>query len=194
MCKNKLIRVITIVLMAVPLISCSTTSQILPVTPQIDVPADPARGVSKTMKLTVVDARASNIVGYRDQNDATTAITSAPEMLDNIRQKLLTAYTDLGFTVVESNEDADIDLNVQLTELSYQRQTEGVVKDLRTSATLVASSVQSDRTVTGTYQAGQGKDTLVKPSLAVNAEILNAHIDAALSKLVADKRLTSTDW
>ena len=181
-------------LLALLVCACTTPSQILPVTPQIDVPSNPARGISMTMKLSVLDARESKIIGYRVPNDPLSAITSAPEMIDNIRQKLLTAYTDLGFTVVESNEQADIALTVSLTELSYRRQSDGVVKELRTGATLIAESILSDRTVKGTYQAGQGKDTVVVPSQSVNAEILNTHIDAALSKLVADERLTSTDW
>ena len=59
---------------------------------------------------------------------------------------------------------------------------------------MVAASTLSDRTVKGTYRDAQGKDTVLRPSLKQNADILNQHLSAALSKLIADRRLTETDW
>ena len=35
---------------------------------------------------------------------------------------------------------------------------------------------------------------VLKPSREQNAEILNAHLSAAVQKLVSDDRLTSDDW
>lgn len=171
--------------------ACTTNSQILPVTPKVNVENEAVRGAGRTITLKVSDSRTSDIVGYRDPDDPQTAITASPEMLENIRRKLESAYTELGYTSVDSGDEADIALHVQVTELVYQRESEGLVKDLRTGATVYATSVMVGRTVTGTYRHGQGKDTVLLPSRSENAEILNAHLDGALSKLVADPRLTS---
>jgi hypothetical protein len=65
------------------------------------------------------------------------------------------------------------------------------VRELRTGATLEATSMMPTKTVTAVYHDGQGKDTVLRPSLKANADILNAHLGAALSKLVADARLTT---
>jgi len=176
------------------LMACSTSSQVLPVTPKVDVSEQPVRGTGRTMTLEVSDGRESDIIGYRVPGDPSTAITAAPELLETIRKKLEAAYTKLGFTILEPGESADIAMQVKVTELAYQRQSSGLVKDLDTGATVYATSVMKGRTVTGTYRDAQEKDTVLLPSRVENAEIMNAHLDAALSKLVADKRLTSEEW
>jgi uncharacterized lipoprotein YajG len=182
---------IVVGLAVLPLTACTTSSQVLPVTPQVNVEHEAVRGAGRTIALKVSDARPSEIVGYRDPDDPQTVITASPEMLENILRKLESAYTELGYTIVEPGEEADIAMHVQVTELLYARASEGLVKDLRTGATVYATSVMAGQTVTGTYRHGQGKDTFVLPSRSENAEILNAHLDGALSKLVADPRLTS---
>ncbi|MEQ8662461.1 MAG: YajG family lipoprotein [Gammaproteobacteria bacterium] len=170
---------------------CSATPQIMPVVPALEVAADGARGAGRTLAVTVVDARDSDIVGYRDPDDTATAITTPAETLPNIRRALEQGYRELGFTVVPPDSHADIALEVRLTDLGYRRATGGVVRELRTGATLEATSVMPTKTVTAIYHDGQGKDTVLRPSLKANADILNAHLGAALSKLVADARLTT---
>lgn len=174
--------------------ACSAGNQILPVTPKVDLSNAVAIGAGKTLSIRVYDKRASNVVGYRNPDDKATAITSSPETLGNIKKNVEQAYADLGFELVEPGEPADIQLEIQLTELSYQRQRSGGLKDLQTGATFVANSVMKDRVVDGTYRDGQTKDTVIKPSFDENAKILNKHLDAALSKLIADTRLVTDDW
>ncbi|MEQ8233176.1 MAG: YajG family lipoprotein, partial [Gammaproteobacteria bacterium] len=124
-------------------------------------------------------------------DDATTAITTPAETLPNIRRALEEGYRKLGFEVLPAGSNADIALEVRLTEFGYRRASGGVVRELRTGATLEATSMMPTKTVTAVYHDGQGKDTVLRPSLKANADILNAHLGAALSKLVADARLTT---
>ena len=174
--------------------ACSSGNQILPVTPKVELSNSISIGAGRTLYIQVYDERSTDVVGYRDPNNKATVITSSPEMLDNIREKVEQAYTELGFELIETKETVDIVLEIRLTELSYQRQSSGGIKDLRTGATFVANSVMNDRVVDGTYRDGQTKDTIVKPSFEENSKILNRHLDAALSKLIADTRLVTDDW
>lgn len=174
------------------LVGCATTSQILPISPALDTSALPPRGEGRTLTLKVIDSRASTVVGYRDPKDTRTVITTASETIRNIQTALAQAYTELGFRVVTpSGGPADIALEVRLVALGYARQADGVVRNLRTGATVEASSVIGTKTTTGTYHFGQGKDTVMTPSLHENASILNRHLNAALAQLIADARLTT---
>ena len=181
-------RSVLILLLTIFGVACTTSSQILPVTPNLSVDESPTRGAGRTMSLTVEDTRDSNIIGFRDPEDPSTKITSAPETLRNIRQKLEAAFTELGFTLVEPGEPADVLLDVRLTELSYQRQVAGVIKNLRTGATVEASSVMGDRTVKGTYRDGQGKDTVLRPSLALTAAYCN-HLPQGRSTILKNRAI-----
>ncbi len=176
---------------ALALGGCATHSQILPVTPRPAVTANESRGAGRSMAIEVVDARGTNVVGLREPGAADTAITTPPEMLRNIQRAVEDGYRALGFELVPVGENADVVLEVRLTELGYEREAEGVVRNLRTGATFQVTSIMPDKTVDATYRDAQGKETLVKPSLATNAEILNKHIDAALAKMIADPRLTT---
>lgn len=172
------------------LAGCTPAPQIIPAVAQVDVPATQARGAGRSIAIEVVDARDDTIVGYRDPARADSAITTSPELLENMRRALEQGYRELGFIIVAAGQEADIELQVRLTEFGYQRAEGGVVRELLTGATVEATSVLPEKTITATYRDAQSKDTVLRPSLAANAEILNGHLDGALSKLVADPRLT----
>lgn len=177
-------------LLSVMLAGCSATPQIIPAVAQIDTAGTQARGAARSIAIEVVDARDDTVVGYRDPARADSAITTSPELLENMQRALEQGYRELGFAIVAADEDADIALQVRLTEFGYQRAAGGVVRELLTGATVEATSVLPDKTITAIYRDAQSKDTVLRPSLAANAEILNGHLEGALSKLVADPRLT----
>jgi uncharacterized lipoprotein YajG len=171
--------------------ACAKTPQILPVTPSVAVAAGEARGAGRSIAIEVVDVRGTDVVGYRDPADPASVITTPPETLGNVQRALEDGFRRLGFAIVPVGAAADIALEVRLSELGYKRDAGGLVRDLRTVATIEATSVMAGKTVNAIYRDGQGKDTVIAPSLHENAAILNRHLDAALSKLVADPRLTT---
>lgn len=181
----------SVLLFILLLAGCASTPQILPVIPQIDATGMSARGAGRTIAIEVVDARGGTLVGYRDPTRTESAISTAPELLSNMQSALEAGYGKLDFTIVPVGAAADIALEVRLTELGYRRAEGGVVRELKTGATVEATSVMREKTVTAIYRDGQGKDTVLPPSLSANAEILNRHLNGALSKLVADPRLTT---
>jgi uncharacterized lipoprotein YajG len=173
------------------LAGCSTTPQIVPVNPALDVNASRARGSGRILALAVVDARGGHVVGYRDPGDESTAITSAPEALRNIERALRDGYERLGFSVVEAGTAADIALEVRLVEFVYERESGGVIRDVNTGATVEATSVMRTKTVNSVYSDQQGKETLLKPSLQDNAAFVNRRLSEALSQLLGDEKLTT---
>lgn len=187
----KPILAVLLVLGAAALAGCAAKPQIVPVTPRVDSASLPSRGAGRSIALDVIDARGGGVVGYRDPNDKSSVITSSPETLRNIERTVRGAYEALGFRIVEPGAEADIALEVRLTELGYSREADGVVRDVSTGATIEVTSVMASKTVNGKYRDGQGKSTVLRPSLEENAEILNKHLSVALSKMVADERLTT---
>lgn len=173
------------------LAACALQPQVLPITPRLDVSGAAHRGEGRSIALDAIDGRSDNVVGYRDPNDSGSAITTAPETMRVIKREVENAYQALGFRVVPQGEDADITLEVRLTELGYTRQQGTVVNNIRTGATIEATSVMHGKTVTGTYRDGQGKEMVLKPNLEDNAALMNKHLSAALARMVADPRLTS---
>ncbi len=184
-------RTMFVLVLGALLAACATTPQILPVTPRPVVTATADRGAGRTLSIELLDARGSNVVGLRDANKTDSAITTTPEMLPNIRRALESGYAQQGFTIVQPGSAADVALEVRLTELGYQREASGALPDLKTGATFQVSSTLPEKTVEAVYRDAQTKDTVIKPSLSANAELLNQHIDGALEKLIADPRLTT---
>ncbi len=182
---------IVFILGAALLAACALQPQVLPITPRLDVSGAAHRGDGRSIALDAIDGRSDNVVGYRDPNDRGSAITTAPETMRVIKREVENAYQALGFRVVPQGEDADITLEVRLTELGYTRQQGTVVNNIRTGATIEATSVMHGKTVTGTYRDGQGKEMVLKPNLEDNAALMNKHLSAALARMVADPRLTS---
>ncbi|MGR8921319.1 MAG: YajG family lipoprotein, partial [Gammaproteobacteria bacterium] len=125
----------TVLLLLVAVAGCATSSQILPVTPRPAVSAGAERGAGRTLAAELIDARPDNVVGLRDPAAPDTAITTPPEMLARIRQAIEDGFRRQGFAIVPVGEPADVVLEVRLTELGYQRDASGALKDLRTGAT-----------------------------------------------------------
>ena len=182
---------LTFALCTALLSACALQPQVLPITPQLDVSSAAQRGDGRSIALDAIDGRADNVVGYRDPDDSSSAITTAPETMRVIKREVEKAYGQLGFRVVPQGEDADITLEVRLTELGYTRQQGTVVNNIRTGATIEATSVMRGKTVTGTYRDSQGKEMVLKPNLEDNANLMNKHLGAALARMVADPRLTT---
>ena len=180
-----------LVISAVLLAACALQPQVLPITPRLDVSGAAHRGEGRSIALDAIDGRPDNVVGYRDPSDTGSAITTAPETMRVIKREVENAYQALGFRVVPQGEDADITLEVRLTELGYTRQQGTVVNNIRTGATIEATSVMHGKTVTGTYRDSQGKEMVLKPNLEDNAALMNKHLSAALARMVADPRLTT---
>ena len=183
--------VLTVSVTCVLLAACALQPQVLPITPQLDVSRAPHRGDGRSIALDTIDGRPDNVVGYRDPNDTHSAITTAPETMRVIKREVEGAYAALGFRVVPQGEEADITLEVRLTELGYTRQASNVVNNIHTGATIEATSIMHGKTVTGTYRDSQGKEMVLKPNLEDNAVLMNKHLAAALSRMVADGRLTT---
>lgn len=173
------------------LAACALQPQVLPITPQLDLSDAPHRGDGRSIALDAIDGRPDNVVGYRDPADTNSVITTAPETMRVIKRVVEAAYAEVGFRVVSQGEDADITLEVRLTELGYARQAGKVVNNISTGATIEATSVMHGKTVTGTYRDSQGKEMVLKPNLDDNAKLMNKHLAAALSRMVADLRLTT---
>ena len=173
--------------------ACALQPQTLPITPQVDLANAPPRGNGRTLALDVIDGRPDNVVGYRDPADTNSAITTAPETIRVIKRAVEQAYGNLGFQVVGTGEPADITLEVRLTELGYSRDKSRMVENVTTGATVEVTSVMHTKSVTGTFHDGQGRENLLRPNLQENAEIMNKHLGAALSRMVADPRMTTED-
>ena len=182
---------LTLSVTCVLLAACALQPQVLPITPQLDVSRAPHRGDGRSIALDTIDGRPDNVVGYRDPADTRSAITTAPETMRVIKREVEGAYAELGFRVVAQGEEADITLEVRLTELGYTRQSGNVVNNIHTGATIEATSIMHGKTVTGTYRDSQGKEMVLKPNLEDNAVLMNKHLAAALSRMVADARLTT---
>ena len=189
---NPRFRVLPALTLSVALLSgCALQPQVLPITPRLDVSAAAHRGSDRSIALDAIDGRPDNVVGYRDEMDKNSAITTAPETMRVIKREVENAYQQLGFRIVPQGDAADITLEVRLTELGYTRQQGTVVNNIRTGATIEATSVMNGKTVTGTYRDSQGKEMVLKPNLEDNAALMNKHLSAALARMVADPRLTT---
>lgn len=173
------------------LAACANAPQILPIQPQVARSGSSGSAAERSLSVKVIDARDNEIVGYRNPQVAASVLTAAPEMIEAIEQALQSGYREQGFRVVSADESADIALEVRLTELSYARESSGIMRELKTAAAVEAVSTMQDKTVNAIYRAGQGRDSLFAPTQHDNAATMNAHVDAVLDELLSDTRLTT---
>jgi uncharacterized lipoprotein YajG len=171
--------------------ACALQPQILPITPHLNVGDSSTRGNGRSIALDAIDGRTDNLVGYRDPKDQNSAITTSPETMRVIQREVEAAYNKLGFHVVPQGEQADITIEVRLTQLGYERKEKKVINNIHTGATIEATSVMHGKTVTGTYRDAQGKEMVLQPNLEDNAKLMNKHLSAALTRMVEDDRLTT---
>ena len=191
MCRSFLFQSPVILYCAILLLvsGCTSTAQIVPINPNPRVEASDPASSRRTLALDIIDARANEIIGYRDGTSAS-ALRSTPELMRNLRRALENGYSERGFQVLSAGEAADITMEIRLTEISYAREPDGLLRDLATGVTFEVTSIMPEKTVTATYRDGQTKDTLLPLSRAANAELINQHMNKALNNLLNDVRLT----
>lgn len=187
----RLFVLLPLALAAVVVSGCASKPQLLPVTPNPVVRGDTARGAGRSIAIEVVDARGTKLVGLRDPAHTDSVITTPAEMLRNVSEALESGFRQLGFNIVPLGDDADIALEVRLVELGYVRDPRGVVRTLSTGVRFEVTSVMRSKSVDAIYADSTDKETVLPPSPAANADIINGHIDRALAKLLADARLTT---
>lgn len=173
--------------------ACALSPQIVRIEPALAGPEAGPAHVASRIALTVADARSASVIGYRGGVYATATITAASDLEANVRRALAGAYEGMGLQIVDDGQAADVRLRVELVELSYSVEGDNFVRGVSLAAAVRAISETAARTLTANYRETLQKDVLKAPSAAENERLINAVLDKALNRLVADRRLTSLE-
>ena len=183
----RLIPVMTVLLLSA---ACALSPQQVQVRPELSLPQGlPAGQPGRTVALQVSDARGTNVVGKRGGVYETATITTDPAMTITVRDELGRILTARGYQVVDTGQEADIRLIVEIASLDYGVTQQKVTKLIETTATVRAVSRSGDSQRTGEYSDRRTKEVVKAPSAADNEELVNAVLSAALQRVVADADL-----
>ena len=169
---------------------CALSPQVVVINPDIEVNKTGTISKAATIRLSVVDARGSVVIGqrggiYKDTSD----ISTDERMAASLERNVGAALKALGYAVVSNNEGASADLTVKITSLTYVAHTEDLLDKIEVKASIQAVCQKGSKQFTGGYNATRKKDFVKVPSMEQNETIVNEAIGIALQAMLKDNDL-----
>lgn len=165
---------------------CALSPQVVPVQPVVDHAALPKDGGDDTVSLSVADARANAVLGYRGGVYDTATVTMVPDMPVQMRAQIAQGLSARGFKVAEAGAPANVTLHVEVTDLTYTSTQGQLTRTVEVSTTIKCRSLVGDVTRTNEYRDARTKEFVKPPTELQNEELVNESIAAALQRMLAD--------
>ena len=178
-----------IALLGLAAASCARSPQVVIISPQL---ADSPRKIAeqRPVELVVRDERGSNIIGSRGGVDAETATIStqdniSPGLTELIGEKL----EQQGYVVVPPGSDGDIELTIELQELTYD--TGGsVLTEVKLSSSVGVTCKKGNETLTSRYTTNHTEEFATAPDAEDNNELVNMVVGKSLDAMLTDEELS----
>lgn len=167
---------------------CALSPQTIDIAPSIGVNPE-AIGQGRRVVLSVADARARPELGTRGGVYGDTAtLTPSGDITVGVRKAVAEALVTQGVKVVDA-PPADLDLRLQVDELSYNAQGAPVVRKVDTAAKVSVVVSRGSRQYTSNARITQSREVLKAPEPAENQTLVNTTLSMALEKLLNDPGL-----
>jgi uncharacterized lipoprotein len=167
------------------LTGCALSPQSITIIPDIKVANANNDQQQKTIQIGVNDARANKVIGTRGGIYAdTSAITADADITQSVRNSLTAAYRVLGYNVL--NSGANVQIIVDITDLTYTASGETTIRAVETAAALKATCQSGTYVVTNEYRITDKADVLKPPTTGENQDYINGTLSSTLQRLVND--------
>lgn len=144
---------------------------------------------SGTMSLTIVDGRASEVIGSRGGSyPETSIITAQPKVVDVVNSLATQVFARSGFEVTNSLPEQQV--TIRIVELSYVTEPAKASVRKNTASAAIAIEVSKDNvSYQNNYRTTRFVETLGYPSEEENTELINSVLQAVLERLFSDREL-----
>jgi uncharacterized lipoprotein len=176
--------------MLILLSGCALSPQVVVINPELESSPTGTAGKTAIVRLSIVDARSSVVIGqrggiYKDTSDISTDERMNTSLVQNVGKVL----KSLGYAVVGKEQDANVDLTVKIASLTYVANTEDLLDKIEVKASIQAVCLKGNKQFTGGYNATRKKDFLKAPTMDQNEVIVNEAISVALQAMLKDQEL-----
>ncbi|HYA20191.1 MAG TPA: YajG family lipoprotein [Burkholderiales bacterium] len=180
---------LTLVSLLLLLGGCATTPQTVYLYPDVAVTGSDV-GKGKTVALTVTDARANKVLGYRTTRlDKDSVIVTDSDIAKVAQERIYEGLKKYGFNVNVGSGDAPVLLKVEVQALEYSAPTGSWTGGIRTSAKLKAYVKNGLTTYENSYEVTNNETVVIPPSQGKNEELINKTLADVLQNLLKDQKL-----
>ena len=171
---------------------CALSPQVIEVNPEIRLSDTPAVTNPVKLKLDVIDARSSPVIGqrggvYKDTSD----ISTSENMTGNLQRQISAALKRLGYEVTGKGEASDANLTVTISNMKYAASSEKLLNKIEIKVAIHAVISKNGKEFTGDYSATRKKDYVKLPGIDENEKIINEALATVLQSMLQDKDLIS---
>ncbi len=168
---------------------CALTPQNVAVNPDVLVMGSEV-GKGKTVALTVTDARADKVLGYRTTRlDKDSVILTDSDIAKVVQEKIYEGLKKYGFNVNIMSGDAALLLKVEIQTLQYSTPTGSWTGGIRTLARLKVFVKNGGTTYENLYEITNNETVIIPPSQGKNEELINKTLADVLQRLLKDQKL-----
>jgi len=168
---------------------CATTPQTVYLYPDVVVTGSEV-GKGKTVALTVTDARADKVLGYRTTRlDKDSVILTDSDIAKKAQESIYEGLKKYGFNVNVVSGDAPVLLKVEVQALQYSAPTGSWTGGIRTLARLKAYVKNGLTTYENLYEVTNNETVVIPPSQGKNEELINKTLADVLQNLLKDQKL-----
>ena len=149
-------------------------------------------GKGKTVALTVTDARADKVLGYRTTRlDKDSVILTYSDVAKVTQERIYEGLKKYGFNVNVVSGDAPVLLKVEVQTLQYNTPTGSWWGGIRTLARLKAFVKNGSTTYENLYEITNNERVIIPPTQGKNEELINKTLADVLERLLKDQKLVS---
>jgi uncharacterized lipoprotein len=168
---------------------CALAPQTVLINPDVQVLGSQV-GKGKTVGLTVTDARADKVLGYRTTRlDKDSIILTDSDVENVVQEKIYDGLKKYGFDVEVVPADAPLLLRVEILTLQYSTPTGSWFGGIRTLAKLKAFVKNGGTTYENLYEVENNARVPIRPDQEKNEELINKTLADVLQRLLKDQKL-----
>ena len=168
---------------------CAMTPQKVVLYPDVLVMGSEV-GKGKTVALTVTDARADKVLGYRTTRlEKDSAILTDSDVAKVAQERIYEGLKTYGFNVNVVSGDAPVLLKVEIQALQYSTPTGSWTGGIRILARLKAYVKNGGTTYENLYEITNNETVIIPPSQRKNEELINKTLADVLQRLLKDQKL-----
>ncbi|MBW7836638.1 MAG: hypothetical protein H3C28_08395 [Sphingomonadales bacterium] len=145
-------------------------------------------GQKQRVAVTVVDKRASSLLGYRkDETKEQAPLKTGNDVAAAVAAKVREAVVDNAFTV--AGGDGDAKLTVEITEITYKASGKYVAPKVATRAAFRAVAERGLTTYSQSYSIANEDVEALPLTAERNERIINETVSQALAMMIEDEGL-----
>jgi uncharacterized lipoprotein len=171
------------------LAGCASSPQTILINPDVLV-INSEVGKGKSVAVTVTDARADKILGYRTTRlDKDSIILTDSNITKVVQEKIYEGLKNYGFGVNVLPGDSQRSLKVEIQALHYSAPTGSWTGGIHTLARLKVFVKNGDTTYENLYEVENKERVIIPPSQGKNEDLINSPLSDVLNRLLKDKQL-----